>query len=175
VAVGFTSNGQQLVDKSVAAAVSTETMEQSANHFDHLSTVYFIESSDREAPPAQGVSLNISVPEKSVFNFATNKYDVNAADFEYLEQHADFLRRNPSLTLTISGHTDVQGSVKYNQQLSLKRAVRVYNLLVAYGAPASQIIVDNYGATFPLYSDSNWNQNRRVELQYSKQMSLSAS
>ena len=172
LAVGCTSNGQQMVEQSVAAAVSAETLDQSEFIQNDLPWVYLVESQNSETVPVQGVSLRIRVPDKSVFNFASNQTDVSEADYGYLRQHADFLKRNPSLTLFISGHADQQGDADYNLRLSLKRAMHVYDKLLAYGVPDSQMIVESYGDTFPLYSEIHLDENRRVELQYAKQASL---
>lgn len=45
----------------------------------------------------------------------------------------------PDARLTLTGHTDVRGSVEYNQALSDRRVNRVKQFLVDQGVPASSI------------------------------------
>jgi outer membrane protein OmpA-like peptidoglycan-associated protein len=120
----------------------------------------------------QDTSINASEPELQIINFAMDKTDVADSYMAALEQHARFLKANPGLTLTVSGHTDSRGSADYNEKLSLKRAQEVYNILLSFGAPESQLIVDAYGETSPLHTVDNFNENRRVELQYLDSASL---
>jgi outer membrane protein OmpA-like peptidoglycan-associated protein len=104
---------------------------------------------------------------QSMLTFATNDDKVNAIYRMELVKHAKLLKDNPNLILTIVGHADSRGAVSYNQRLSEKRANYVYELLVSYGAPREQLIVDAYGETAPVHDSADFEQNRRVELQYS--------
>lgn len=115
----------------------------------------------------QAKSINTAAePQLHIINFATNKTDVEDSYVAILEQHARFLKANPGLTLTISGHSDKRGSNEYNEKLSLQRAQSVYDILLSYGVPDDQLIVDSYGETSPLHSENNYQENRRVELEY---------
>ena len=71
----------------------------------------------------------------------------------------------------ISGHTDSQGSAKYNQTLSQKRAEAVAAFLVSHGCDASKLFIEGYGETKPI-ADNNTKEgrakNRRVELSEKK-------
>jgi len=115
----------------------------------------------------------VSMPEKYTFRFDSNDYNVAENEMDTLKQHAEFLLNNPNFTLTISGHTDHFGSASYNQKLSEQRAQFIADILVTFGAPTSQIIVDGYGETLPLSRD-NPAENRRVELEYSQTLLVSA-
>jgi peptidoglycan-associated lipoprotein len=108
----------------------------------------------------------IEKPEKELFHFAVSKYDVDASDLKYLEKHALYLKANPGLILNVNGYSDSRGPKKLNHQLSQKRAQQIANILITYGAPESQIEVNAYGESFPLNDEKNWDENRRVELQY---------
>lgn len=108
----------------------------------------------------------VSEPDLHIIKFDTDKTDVDSAYLSDLKQHARFLQSNPDLTLTINGHADNRGSHAYNEKLSLKRAQEIYKILLSYGAPESQLIVDSYGDASPLHSKENYQENRRVELEY---------
>ena len=96
-------------------------------------------------------SNSIAFPDKSVFHFETDDYNANQVDLAFLKEHAQFLLNNPQFTLTISGHTDHIGAEDYNQKLSEQRAQFIADLLVTYGAPTTQLIVDGYGESVPVF------------------------
>jgi len=114
-----------------------------------------------------------AMPEKYTYRFDSDDYNIATDDLTNLKEHAEFLLRNPNFTLTLSGHTDHTGSEDYNQKLSEQRAQLVADVLLTYGAPKSQLIVDGYGETIPVSQD-NLEENRRVELEYSQTLLLSA-
>jgi outer membrane protein OmpA-like peptidoglycan-associated protein len=65
----------------------------------------------------------------------------------------------------IGGHTDAVGSASYNQELSLRRARAVADLLVARGVDRSHLVVKGYGFTRPIEGLSRSDGlNRRVEI-----------
>ncbi|MCP4956794.1 MAG: OmpA family protein [Photobacterium aquimaris] len=77
------------------------------------------------------------------------------------------LKSNPISKLIIVGHTDSQGSEKYNERLSLRRAQSVANYFESNGIEMSRIQVEGRGETDPI-ADNNTLEgrsiNRRVEL-----------
>ena len=118
-------------------------------------------------------SYAVTFPDKSVYRFESDAYDINHEDLRSLKEHAEFLIDNPQFNLTVSGHTDHTGSDDHNQVLSEQRAQLVTEILLTFGAPETQIIVDGYGETVPLNSVNNLDENRRVELEYSKALMVS--
>ncbi|HHH39177.1 MAG TPA: peptidoglycan-associated lipoprotein Pal [Sedimenticola sp.] len=99
-------------------------------------------------------------------------YDSSEIRPEYLDvvvAHGEYLAANPSVTVTVEGHTDERGSREYNIALGERRANAVKDLLLAQGARESQIITISFGEERPVNTASNeaaWAQNRRVELLY---------
>lgn len=118
--------------------------------------------------------VDIKKPDLDSINFAVNTAEFDAAYLTALQAHAEFLGDNPALTLTVSGHTDSSGSVEYNKMLSKRRALNVYYVLLSYGAPEAQLIMDAFGESSPLNNESRLQENRRVELEYSDSLVLSA-
>ncbi len=57
----------------------------------------------------------------------------------------DLMLDNPTIVIELSSHTDVRGSVKYNQQLSQERADAVKSWLVKRGVPEHRIVSIGYG------------------------------
>lgn len=115
----------------------------------------------------------LNFPDKSVYRFPSDTYDVDKEDLDSLKEHAAFLINNPQFNLTVSGHTDHTGSHSHNQLLSEQRAKLVMEILLTFGAPQSQIIADGYGESVPVNSVDNLEENRRVELEYSRALMLS--
>jgi OmpA-OmpF porin, OOP family len=75
--------------------------------------------------------------------------------------------RRPAPEVTVIGHTDRVGSVKDNDALSLKRAERVRNDLIARGIPARDIYAAGRGEREPLVPTADEvpePRNRRVEI-----------
>jgi outer membrane protein OmpA-like peptidoglycan-associated protein len=72
----------------------------------------------------------------------------------------------PELVLEINGYTDSVGSDATNMQLSLARAERVKDELVARGVAAQQVRAVGFGESNPIASNDTPEgraQNRRVE------------
>jgi len=85
-----------------------------------------------------------------------------------LEQIAALLNDNPDLELVIVGHTDNQGSLEYNMDLSKRRAKAVEAALTGnYAIPQSRLSSWGAGYLSPVAtnrSDAGRAKNRRVEL-----------
>jgi outer membrane protein OmpA-like peptidoglycan-associated protein len=85
-----------------------------------------------------------------------------------IEQVAQLLNSNPDLNLLVVGHTDNQGGLEYNMDLSKRRAAAVVSALVSEHAISSNRL-SPYGVGYlsPVSSndsDSGRAANRRVEL-----------
>ncbi|MFV1984442.1 MAG: OmpA family protein [Thiohalomonadales bacterium] len=107
-------------------------------------------------------------PTIKVVNFNFDKFKISDKNQTIIKQHAEFLVANPTYVLSINGHSDYRGPQIYNEKLSLRRANSVATLLMSYGAPESQLIINSYGSSKPVENYDNWYQNRRVEFEYSE-------
>lgn len=108
------------------------------------------------------------MPTNRVLHFNFDKSEVSDNDMSILKQHAEYLVAHPKFILSIDGHTDNRGPKHYNEKLSQTRARIVSTILVGFGAPESQLVLNNFGAMKPVEDTENWHQNRRVELSYSE-------
>lgn len=66
-----------------------------------------------------------------------------------LDEMAQMLRDNPSVTIEMGSHTDRVGSDEYNLALSDRRAKSVVDYLVAAGIGADRLTWKGYGETVP--------------------------
>lgn len=83
-----------------------------------------------------------------------------------LDTGAGILLRNPSILMTIEGHTDSVGSDAFNLALSEARAQAGADYLIARGVPAERLFPIGFGETQPIASNETAEgrrQNRRLE------------
>ena len=100
-------------------------------------------------------------------NYETNKSDIQPEAKPTLEEVFKLLKENPSLKLSIEGHTDNSGDKKYNFELSEARAKSIVAYLTQRGISSERLQSKGYGDTKPLQentSEDNKALNRRVEL-----------
>jgi peptidoglycan-associated lipoprotein len=102
---------------------------------------------------------------KSVY-YAFDGYDVKPEYRTLVEQHARYLRDNPSAKIVVEGNADERGSREYNVALGQKRAESVMKMMVVLGARANQIEAVSYGEEKPRltgHDESAWAENRRSD------------
>ncbi len=100
--------------------------------------------------------------------FDTNSATLRAESKPQLEEVAKFLRGNPQLSVIVVGHTDSQGSIDLNLQLSEKRAIAVATALrTEYGIDSGRLTAKGVGMLAPVASnrgEAGRAKNRRVEI-----------
>jgi len=100
--------------------------------------------------------------------FDTGKADVKPESDATLKEIAKLLQQNPALKLYVVGHTDNQGTLDMNMDLSRKRAEAVLAALsMKYGVTASKLRAAGDGPTAPVASNDTEDgraKNRRVDL-----------
>lgn len=107
-------------------------------------------------------------PEATLFRFGFDKQQLDEENTATLAGHGQFLAQHPQQRITINGHADQQGDPVYNEQLSLKRAQYVAQVLIDNGATEEQIEIFSFGSTDPVQDAVHPRQNRRVELIYAE-------
>lgn len=102
-------------------------------------------------------------------SFDLDSYDLNAYSLKEIAKIAVYMKSNREVHLNIVGHTDSTGAHEYNQILSEKRALSVYNVLIENGIPPESLDYEGKGKTPPLddalYKE-NFKRNRRVEFEF---------
>jgi len=96
--------------------------------------------------------------------FDLDMYGVREDGRAPLQRNADYLKRWPSLRITVEGHCDERGTAEYNLSLGERRATSVKGYLVSLGVPADSVQVISKGKETPFCTESNeqcWQQNRR--------------
>ncbi len=86
-----------------------------------------------------------------------------------LRAKAEWMRRNPSLTIVIEGHCDNRGTTEYNLALGERRAESVKGFLIDLGLADTRIRTISYGEERPLARGDNedaWAKNRRAHFEF---------
>lgn len=99
--------------------------------------------------------------------FDFDQSDLKPESLSSLTRLNNFLKENPSLSISIIGHTDNVGNPSYNNNLSLMRAESVREYLLSMGILPSRLAVSGMGDQQPLRpNDSEENRafNRRIEI-----------
>lgn len=100
--------------------------------------------------------------------FDFDKADIKPESAATIKEIATLLNDNPNLKLFIVGHTDNEGSLDYNTNLSQKRAEAVVGVLVSeHDIESARLTPKGLGFLAPVASNSSEEgraKNRRVEL-----------
>lgn len=99
--------------------------------------------------------------------FKTNSAELADSAQVDLDRIVKFMKENPDLKVTVSGHTDNVGSPSANVMLSKARAESVKKYLVRDGINPDRIRTKGYGSAVPIAdnaTESGRKLNRRVEV-----------
>lgn len=100
--------------------------------------------------------------------FDTDSAELKTESDSALQEIRSLLQQQPSLELLVVGHTDNQGQLDYNRQLSERRAKAVVKALVEkHGIAAKRLTPVGVGMAAPVASNDGETgraKNRRVEL-----------
>jgi len=116
------------------------------------------------------IEVGKKVKLENVF-FAFDSYELDEKSFAELNTVKQFLEENPSVEISIEGHTDDEGSASYNKQLSRNRAKAVYQYLIEEGIAEARLKFEGYGAEQPIAENDTEEGralNRRTEIKIMK-------
>ncbi|MAF47498.1 MAG: peptidoglycan-associated lipoprotein Pal [Rhodospirillales bacterium] len=104
----------------------------------------------------------INVGDRVFFDF--DKSNIRANQRGQLEKQAAWLKKYPSVSITIEGHCDERGTREYNLALGERRANSTRDFLVALGVNPNRLKTISYGKERPValgHEEASWRQNRR--------------
>lgn len=116
----------------------------------------YIEAEDTTAGATEEIDMDIKpieVGESYKLNdiyFDTDSSNLTKSSVLIIEGFLEFLEENPSVRVSIEGHTDNVGDKEYNQALSEARAKAVYDRLIADGIEASRLSYAGFGESRPI-------------------------
>lgn len=100
--------------------------------------------------------------------FDSDESVIGSASAPTLDAAVDILRRFPTISIEVSGHTDDRGDRTYNMELSAHRANAVRTYLIDHGVEAFRIQTRGAGPDEPIDTNrtaSGRARNRRIEFQ----------
>lgn len=106
-------------------------------------------------------------PRRYILNFEFGTDRLTAQSRAMVPGIQNDLRQFPAPEVVVIGHTDAVGSTAYNDNLSLNRANRVRDILVAAGISRDDVQTIGRGAREPLVTSKPGGidpRNRRVEI-----------
>ena len=107
--------------------------------------------------------LNSEMPLGEVL-FDYDQFSIRDDQRGVMQKNADYLRRWPSVRVTIEGHADMRGTNEYNLALGERRANAVREYLTGLGIAGDRTVVLSKGEEEPLCredSESCHQRNRR--------------
>ena len=129
---------------------------------------------DKQAQELKQVAENtkrtedgILVDLKSKLLFTTDSAVLKPEAVEQIAKLGDILAKYPDDRIRIQGHTDSTGSAAHNEELSVRRAQAVRDVLLSRGVKQQQMLVEGIGESRPIANNATAAgraQNRRVEL-----------
>lgn len=117
-----------------------------------------------------GIKLDETYVLENLF-FEVNGHQIIGEGKKELQKLVDHLIANPSLNISIYGHTDNIGLSSHNKELSQKRAQEVGLFLLENGLETTRIAWKGFGDMLPLAqndTEEGRRKNRRVEFVVSK-------
>lgn len=109
----------------------------------------------------------ILVDLKSKLLFTTDSSVLKPEAVEMVAKLGDVLAKYPADRIVIAGYTDSTGSSAHNEELSMRRAAAVRDVLAGRGVKPEQMLTEGRGPANPVASNGTAGgraQNRRVEL-----------
>ncbi|SNY99613.1 OmpA family protein [Flagellimonas pacifica] len=103
------------------------------------------EKAKQDAEDAKRAKIKSEIEALRSVYFSLNSSYLTDTDKTILNKLISILQNNPSLVISVGGHTDSRGSDKYNQWLSEKRAQRTVDYVISKGIPKDRIQSGGYG------------------------------
>jgi outer membrane protein OmpA-like peptidoglycan-associated protein len=106
-------------------------------------------------------------PTSYTLYFLEGKDELTIESRAELEKVFGDLKRRPLPDIVVIGHTDTVGSLAFNDKLSLQRAERLRDMLVALGIPGERVQAAGRGKRellVPTEDNMSEARNRRVEI-----------
>jgi OOP family OmpA-OmpF porin len=101
------------------------------------------------------------------FEFNDAKFKPDPQTDKRVDEFKAWLDKYPASMLSVTGHTDLVGTLEYNQKLGLKRAQIVGKYLEEKGINLGRIITESLGETKPAadyLTEEGRAKNRRTEI-----------
>ena len=109
--------------------------------------------------------VQVDMDKKMVAHFDFDKADIKYSDKIEINKYVAYLKKFPKAKIVIEGHTDSVGSMKYNNKLGIRRAIKVRDEIISQNINKKRIRLEYYGETMPVIDNKtpeHRTQNRRA-------------
>jgi peptidoglycan-associated lipoprotein len=116
-----------------------------------------------EQAPGSAEDFVINVGDRVLFGL--NRFDLSPVARTTVENQVIWLKRFPSVTITVEGHADERGTREYNLALGERRANSLRDYMIALGVDPNRVKTLSFGKERPVDPASNeeaWSRNRRA-------------
>jgi len=99
--------------------------------------------------------------------FDTDEYDLRPESIQELDNIISILKANPTINISIEGHTDARATEQHNLELSNNRAKAVYQYILQNGISDARMIMLGHGERRPAapnVAPENMQLNRRTDI-----------
>ena len=120
-----------------------------------------------EAPAAQAAAVPRKIESLPGPSFEFGKAELTGEGRRHVERVVQAMRADPTLRISVEGHTDSVGTHDRNMLLSKLRADAVRDYLVSHGIQADRITTQGFAETRPIADNdtaAGHAMNRRVEI-----------
>ena len=110
-------------------------------------------------------TVSIALPQNLLF--AVGSATIDSMGSKAINSILPVLDQNPSVRVTVEGHTDPDGAESRNWDLSVLRSTAVVKKLIGGGLEGSRITASGRAFYDPIVENNNWEnkaRNRRIEI-----------
>jgi len=148
------------VEKKDSTDLKNAALQQTEEELKAEREAYLKDAAERRKKYKQAVG--------DVNNYGFSVVTLNAVQKKTLNSYIEQMKKEPDITVNITGHTCNIGSDKVNMQIGLERADVAKDYMVEEGISPRRIKTFTMGKSKPLVpntSDANRKKNRRLEIQ----------
>lgn len=141
----------------------TEIVEKSAIPADTLTKKSSVENISKVENTVKPSELENKIPA----SFEKGSSEIVAIDEVVIKQISDYLKANPSSSITVNGYASSEGELSVNNKISQNRASALKKHLVEKGISENRIIAIGKGIENPIATNNTKEgrkKNRRVEI-----------
>ncbi|KAB2920026.1 MAG: OmpA family protein [Dechloromonas sp.] len=150
------SKGEQVIDRARHGAA-----------LDGAKPAAAVAEADIQRDFGSAMAARPLLPERFLLYFTSGGAQLTAESQALLPKIVDSAAKRPAVDVSIIGHTDTVGRAEQNEELALKRAQAIAELIKAKGLQVHALTVESHGERNPLVRTADEvaePRNRRVEI-----------
>lgn len=115
-------------------------------------------------PELEAIVYGVDFVEVMNLQFTIESSDIDPQFYSELDEVANWMKQNPTMSFYIAGYTDKTGNNTINDPLSIRRAKEVKKYLTQKGVKESNLVTEGFGSDHPIENKVKSRKNRRVEI-----------